>query len=135
MTESTELKEIRDSLRSLDERLRKLEGQPPDGPRGNGKDETAKQFLLKKNVSSGTDKTFVLAYYLENFRDLEAFTVEEIIDAFREAKEPIPVNPNASLDKNVGKEYIMEADLKNGKKSWTLTNRGEKHVESDFGTT
>jgi hypothetical protein len=61
--------------------------------------------------------------------------VDEITNTFREAKEPVPVNPNATLDKNVDKEYIMEADGKNGLKSWTLTSRGEQHVETDLGAT
>jgi hypothetical protein len=67
MMESAELNEIRSSLRSLDERLRKLEGQSLN-PQGNSKNQGIKEFLQQKNVTSRPEKMLVLAYYLENFK-------------------------------------------------------------------
>jgi len=88
------------------------------------------EFFLDKKPRTDADKTLVIGYYLEQYRDLTSFNVDDLEEGFREIKEPVPKNVNLAVIHNIKKGYMMEANQKkNDKKAWTLTNSGVRFVE------
>ena len=128
---SEELKEIKNLLGKLDERISRLEASLGDKtkPIEEKKKLAVREFMLEKEVITGTDKTLVLGYYLEKFEQLDSFNVDDIERAFREAKEPVPGNINEAVNKNIRKGFMMSSGEKDGKNAWILTNSGEKFVD------
>ena len=128
---SEELKEIKNILGKLDERISRLEASLGDKtkPIEEKKKLAVREFMLQKEVITGTDKTLVLGYYLEKFEQLDSFNVDDIERAFREAKEPVPGNINEAVNKNIRKGFMMSSGEKDGKNAWILTNSGEKFVD------
>lgn len=62
---------------------------------------------------------------------MEAFNVNDLREAFRSARVPIPKNLNDKVNKNIGKGYLMDVESdKSGKKTWVLTATGESYVET-----
>ena len=93
-----------------------------------------KEFLLQIRPQGDVEKSLCVAYYLEKHGDLDSFTIKEIETAFREAKEPVPKNINYKVIKNIEKELMMDSEQKkNGLKTWNLTSKGERYVESKLG--
>ena len=52
-----------------------------------------------------------------------------MISCFKEAKEPVPENPDDKLQKCIAKGWIMKGDEKG---TYTLTNSGITAVEKGF---
>ena len=92
-----------------------------------------KEFLIEKNPSKDFQKTLVICYYLEKYKDMKSFNVKDIESGYREAKETVPNNINYKVIQNIQSGYMMEEKEKKDKlKAWTLTSTGEKFVEKDF---
>jgi len=111
----------------LEELLAKpnCEGKPPTDKRV-----SPREFLDLKKTSTAIEKTLALAYYLEHIEQMSSFNVSDLSNAFRMAKEPLPVNLNDMINKNISKGYLMDFQKpKDSKKAWTLTATGEKFVE------
>lgn len=99
-----------------------------------GKKESAKEFLLGKNVGSEAQKVLALAYFAERHERLTSFNVPDLETVFRAAREKLPKNLNDTVNKNVARGFLMEADRKkDSKKAWQLTATGERHVEQKMG--
>ncbi|MCR4314275.1 MAG: hypothetical protein NUV84_03450, partial [Candidatus Uhrbacteria bacterium] len=78
-------------------------------------------------------KTLVLAYYLEHIENMSSFNTNDLAGAFQAAKEKRPQNLSDTIGKNVARGMLMEAaEKKDGKKAWTLTATGEKHIEEEL---
>jgi len=77
------------------------------------------------------EKTLVVAYYLEHFRNISPFNAKDIEELFREVKEKPPDNINYKVIKNIEKGHLMESEeKKDDLKSCTLTTTGERFVEN-----
>ena len=97
------------------------------------KEFSPKEFILSKKPKGDVRMTLVLGYYLEKNRDLLAFNIKDLENAFREAKESVPDNINYKVVKNVEKGHMMEAkEKKDNLKAWNLTASGEKFVENNL---
>ncbi|MDO8451261.1 MAG: hypothetical protein Q7S76_00140 [bacterium] len=132
-------KTIEQRLSELEARVAKLEvsGEGAQdagtGSQSFRKKMSAKEFLLTKAFKSETEKTLVLAYYLEHVGGMLAFNVNDVIGVFQAAKEKKPVNPNDVVAKNVARGFLMDAPgKKDAKKAWTLTATGERYVEQEL---
>jgi hypothetical protein len=78
-------------------------------------------------------KTLAIGYYLEKFRNLSSFNLNDLKNGFKEAKEKVPLNIPDKIQKNIAKGYMMEATAKkDGLKAYTLTGSGDKFVENGF---
>jgi len=98
------------------------------------KKQSAKEFLISKNVSVETQKVLALAYYLERASGITSFNVPDLESVFRAAREKLPKNMNDAVNKNVSRGFIMEAaEKKDSKKAWQLTVTGERFVEQEMG--
>jgi hypothetical protein len=132
----SEIKELADRVAAIEKRLAVLEQGTQSNAGASGKEEkqlSVKEFILSKNPTSAVEKTLAIAYFVERFGRMASFNVDDLTHHFQLAKEPIPGNINASVDKNVAKGLIAEAkEKKDKKKAWIVTNSGEKVVEKGF---
>lgn len=87
-----------------------------------------KEYLLETKPDTTVQKTLYLGNFLEKYKKMSSFTVEDLRDAFRAAREPLPSNINDAINKNMKKGLLMEVKSKDGKKAWVLTATGEKIV-------
>ena len=128
-------RQIEQLLRSLETRVSALEKHFESGPSlATAKKESAKEFLLKKNIGSETQKVLALAYFAERQAGLISFNVTDLEATFRAAREKLPKNMNDAVNKNVARGFLMEAEQKkDSKKAWQLTATGERFVEQEMG--
>jgi len=104
----------------------KVEGKPLEGL-------SLVEFLNAKNPKSHPDKVVAMAYYLHHYRGVKIFTVDDINECYSEARISRSANLNATINKNIAKGYIMEAqEKKENKKAWMITQTGERYVESNL---
>jgi hypothetical protein len=128
-------KNIEQKIAELERRVQKLELADSSRRHENqeikkNKKISAKEFLLTKKLTTDTQKTIALGYYLEHEDSMISFNVDDLIKAFANAKERKPSNVGDAVNKNISRGFIMEAsERKDGKKAWTLTSTGEKFVE------
>jgi len=95
------------------------------------KSKSAKEFLLEKDPKNDMQRTLYLSYWLEKIQGIEAFNVNDLREAFRSARVPVPKNLNDKVNKNISKGYLMDVEAdKSGKKMWVLTATGESYVET-----
>lgn len=128
-----ELDKINKKLDSFDKRLSKFEGILQSPKKSFDKKLSVKEFLLSLKTDGDVQKTLAIGYYLENYKELRIFNRKDLESAFREAKEGIPSNTNDKVNQSIKKGHMMEADeKKDNLKAWSLTNTGEKFVESSF---
>ncbi len=131
---TTDLEEIKTIIAQHEKRISSLETMLGSKPATSQKGISVKEFILEKQPNSDVQKTLVVAYYLENYKDVSPFNLDDLEVLFQKAKELVPENLNDKLNKNIAKGYIEEAeDKKDGKKAWSLTRTGKSHVEDDLG--
>jgi hypothetical protein len=130
-----DVRKIKLQLAKLEARVVRLESEPslPSGRPPLEKKPSINEFIIEKEVSTDTDKTLVIAYYLEKFEGLSEFNTDDLSQGFKRAKEPPPGNLNETVNKNVRKGYLMESGQKEGKKAWALTNSGDEFVDTGLG--
>lgn len=64
---------------------------------------------------------------------MSSFSIKELLDCFRNAKEKNPANVNSRINDNIKKGFIMTSDDKEGSlKRFELTNKGVKYVEANM---
>lgn len=115
-------------------RLRRLEALFVSDEKPQTKIVSVKEFLITKQPKDDVEKTLVIAYFLEKHEALESTNIKDLESGFRMAKEKVPDNINYKVIKNISRGFMMEAkEKKNNLKAWTLTNTGERYVESDLG--
>lgn len=128
-----ELKRIKDILENHEERLTKLEKLFSSKPKEVKKSLSVKEFLISKKPRDDVQKTLIIGYYLEKYREMESFNANDLQVAFRESKEKVPTNINYKVIQNIKSGYMTEAKEKKDKlKAWYLTNSGEEFVENDL---
>jgi hypothetical protein len=128
---------IESQLAELRERIVKLEKIIATGVVGDvvvrGKKQSPKEFLLGRLAKADTQKVLALAYYLEQHEGMQSFNVTDIEAVFRLAKEKVPTNINDSVNKNIARGFMTEAEeRKDSKKAWGLTSTGERYVEVEL---
>jgi hypothetical protein len=97
------------------------------------KKQSLREFLNERNPSTANDRGLCIAYYCEAAKGFESFNADDIKLGFREARIPVPKNPNDVINKNIAKAYMMDAEqAKDGKKAWVLTTTGMEAVEKGF---
>lgn len=97
------------------------------------KRQSAKEFLLARNVKAETQKVLALAYFLEHVEGLTPFNVADLEAMFRQAREKLPKNMNDAVNKNIARGFLMQArEKKDSRKAWNLTATGERFVEDSM---
>jgi len=92
-----------------------------------------KELLLQYSGLKVHQKTLLLAYHYEHDLGNTSFSVVDIVNLFKLAKEKSPANTNDMFNKNIAKGYMLEESAKkDGKKAWSLTATGEKYVQDEL---
>mgnify|MGYP000250469921 CR=1 FL=1 len=131
-----EIIKIKEKVKELEDRVTKLENIvfQDSSFKPLKKKISIREFILQKKPKTATQKVLVIGYYLEHFEKMECFTVKDVENGLRQAKEYAGKNISDLINKNIKKGYVMECKEKNGRlKTFTLTNSGEKFVENELG--
>ena len=133
MVSNEEIMEIKKKLKEHEERISKLESLFKKEPETVKKIISIKEFILSKKPKNDVQKTLTIGYYLEKYENLSSFNVKDLEKVFIAAREKVPKNIGDKVQLNIKKGHMMEfKEKKDNIKAWTLTNSGEKHIESDF---
>lgn len=98
-----------------------------------GKSVSIKEFILAKKPKNDVLKTLTIGYFLEKYEGFTCFNVQDIRNAFKNAKEPLPHNLNLCVIWNIKKGHMMESkEGKDKRKAWVLTASGERFLENGF---
>lgn len=126
------MEELTSRITELEKRVKVLEEADRTTPMSsNNKKMSPKEFLLLYPSTSATQKTLLLAYFIENYKKEVSFNTADVSQLFREAKEKQPANINDLVNNNIKKGFIMDAaEKKDNKKAWSLTVSGENYVDT-----
>ena len=86
-----------------------------------------KEFVIEKQPSTNPEKILCFGYYEEKYRDKQSWTVKDMVNCYKEAKESIPKNPSDQIAKCRSKAWITSSG-----EGYYLTNTGEKKIEEGF---
>ncbi len=125
--------EINDTLKNHEKRIQILEKIFRSEPNKTKKHLSIKEFILSKKPKDDVQKTLVIGYYLEKYKEMNSFNAKDLEEGFRDAKEKVPTNINDKVIQNIKGGYMTEAkDKKDKLKAYYLTNTGEGFVKNDF---
>ena len=93
-------------------------------PKANNKEMSLKEFIISKRPTNDIERTACFGYFLEHFRNINSWTTADIIATFKEAKEPVPINPSDKILKCRVRAWVMASG-----DGYMLTNTGETFVE------
>ena len=131
-----EITEIKEKIKELEDRITKLENTvfQDSSFKPLKKKISIREFILQKRPKTAIQKIVVIGYYLERFEKMECFTIKDIENGFRQAKEYAGKNISDLINKNIKKGYLMECkEKKDQLKTFTLTNSGVEFVENELG--
>ena len=133
MALNEEIMEIKKKLKEYEERISKLESLSQTKPETVEKKISIKEFILSKKPKNDVQKTLVVGYYLEKYKNYSPFNVKDLKRGFITAREKVLKNIGDKVQKNIKKGHMMEfEEKKDNLKAWILTNSGEKNIESGF---
>lgn len=126
--------EIKIALEALTHRIETIERSLHSASAGPAVSQTkatsVREFMTETNPRSDVQRALVIGYYLEKKTGIAEFTVRDVEEGFRQAKETVPSNLADKLFKNAKAGLIMEGkDKREGMKTWTLTTSGELVVD------
>lgn len=91
---------------------------------------SAAEFFASKSWITEIDKVVLGGFFLERFGGIENYTIQEIKNCLIAAKIGLPKNVNLAILQAAQKGWIMEIPSQGGpRKSWALTQTGERRVE------
>ncbi len=96
-----------------------------------GKSLSIREFIQQLDLKKHTDISLAFGYYLERHQGVAEFTPADINNCYYEAKLEAS-NTSQMIIQNIKRGYLMPSKKKGekGKNRYTLTNSGEKFVES-----
>ena len=100
------------------------------------RDTSANEFLREKgvtNTTSAVNTVLAIAVFNDRFRGADSFSVSDLSDLIRDARQKPPTNINDCINRNISKGY-MAVDKRGGgrKKRWYVTNSGRDFVDDDL---
>lgn len=134
-----ETEEISNELKDHEERLKKIEEllfkqdrnvAPVSAP---SKKISINEFVVEKKPADDLQRTTLFAYFLEKHQGQERFNSDDMKECFRNARATMPQNISDKINQCIKKGWISEDTvLKDGKKSFYLTNEGVIAVDNNF---
>jgi hypothetical protein len=105
--------------------------RPPLSSSWRGKLLSIREFIQQLDLKKHTDITLAFGYYLERYTGASQFTPADINNCYYEAKMETS-NTSQMIVQNIKRGYMMPSKKKGeeGKNRYTLTNTGEKFLES-----
>ena len=135
---------VLDMLRRFDPRSQSIDTQLSDATEnkrptkgsarvamaGTTKSLSIREFIHRLGLKKHTDLVVAFGYYLEKFEGKPNFSPADINNCYYEAKLETS-NTSQMIINNIRRSYMMEAKSNvKGRKRYTLTNSGEKYVET-----
>jgi len=125
-------------IKVLEERVAKLETQTvhvsTEDQVIKNKAQSLREYINEKQPKTANDHGLVIGYFIETIKQQGSFNIDDLRNGFRDAKIPAPQNISDMVNKNIAKGYIMVDTSQPGpKRSWVLTNSGEKKIEAGLG--
>jgi hypothetical protein len=110
--------------------------RPASSPISRGKTMSIREFIQQLELKKHTDITLAFGYYLERYAGASQFTPADINNCYYEAKMESS-NTSQMIVRNIKRGYMMPSKKKGetGKSYYTITNTGEKFVESKLPKT
>ena len=128
---SEDISKIKKKLEEYENRIANLERKFQSKPESIKKPMSIKEFIISKNPKSPSQKVLVIGLYLEIHKGMKNFTVKDIEDGFRKAKEQRHINLSDLLYKNAKKGFIAESDNRKDRlKLWHVTTSGGDYVKT-----
>lgn len=125
--------ELPKRIEDLERRVAAIEAwmhRTPEPP-ASGKPLSIREFVTAKSPKTKVDTALLVGFYFERFSGISPFNLDDLMQGFGQAKEPLPANPSDLLYQNVRRGFLMEApEKKGGSKAWVVTNSGERFVEN-----
>ncbi|MBI1991693.1 MAG: hypothetical protein HYY90_04240 [Candidatus Omnitrophica bacterium] len=100
-----------------------------------GKQWSMTEFLRKIGAKKHPHKILAMGYYIEKIRGQAPFTRAQIIEAYKQAKEPYSRETNVYRDfgRCEQRGWLMEAEIiKEGEKTFQVTSTGERLIEEQL---
>ncbi len=91
------------------------------------------KFIQKANIKKHSDKVLFIAYYLEEYKESESFTMKDIDEAYKMARLVPPKNLSDSILKLKERGLLIDTGKKEKRKSWRLSADGISFVGSRLG--
>jgi hypothetical protein len=90
---------------------------------------SVREYLIASKATKISQKVTVIGHYLlEAESGKETFTMAELKKGFRDAKEPVPKNPNRDINKTIKLGWIASRD----KDLYYVTSTGIQAIEGGF---
>jgi hypothetical protein len=99
--------------------------EPPPGPPA-----TPRELLQSTGAKTNVEKIVAFAGYLTRNDTAETFTVNDVRQVFRRAREPLPGNLNRDVDSAIRAGFVAPAGAPG---EFFLTGQAETALESGFG--
>lgn len=87
------------------------------------------EFFHTVNLVSHVGRFVSAAYYLLRYKQVEQFSMVDILDIYTKLRLKKPQNHADTLNQCIRKAHIIDAPSVNGQKRWVITPAGEKYVE------
>lgn len=95
-----------------------------------GKPASPSEFIKKVSPKNQSERTLVLAHYLEKVKNMESFNTADLTEISRVAKQPKFTNISDTVAKLVQQGQLMGAGERESKRVFVLTTTGEEYVEN-----
>jgi hypothetical protein len=101
----------------------------PKSPDDSEKPYSPGELFASKEWSTEVDKVVIAGHFLEHYKKLSSFTIENIRTCLISAKVSLPKNVNLAIFQAVQRSWMMEVPAENTKKkAWSLTQSGQRRV-------
>jgi len=131
-----EVKKLLKKIEDHEKRIQKLESLVNANLVSFNKKASLNELMLSKKPKTDVQKTLLIGYYLEKYKNMPYFDIDDILKGFRDAKEKAPPKKKIydKIASNIKKRYmtVFVHESKSSKKTWMLTNSGVAFVENDF---
>lgn len=92
------------------------------------------EFLAQANIKIDTDRLVAILYH-HFYNGQASSTRAEILQAYSNARIKQPTNLSDVMARCIRKGHIIEAtEQKEGKKTWQITQTGEKYIEEKLSS-
>lgn len=133
MESSSDLLEIKNRILVLENKVKTIENLLDQNPEKKKiKSVSLSEFIIEKKPFGDIQRTLIIGYYLENYKNYNSFNVKDLESGFKDAREKAPKNISLNIFMNAKKGYFIELEKKDGMKAYGLSNSGIRFIENGF---
>ncbi len=118
---------MKEVVSKLDSVLQNSKTQKTISDKKDAKEESPREFLLKFNPKTDTEKTLVAIHYLEE-KNCPTITIKEIENIFKEMREKVPANISDKIQLLDKRAFLKLTGQEGKRKNWVVSNKGEEFL-------